>query len=387
MTSALFLAAAALTLGGATYKAVGLRRTPSRPAWVFAVTLYTLGVALTLRAPVIARPTDTFLRVPDLNLLMGNAVTLISACCVVTVVVYFTDPTGQRSRHKSRVWIILLLAALTAMTVLFVWSVPLHPDGFVESRSMLYFAYVLIYATYLAGAMTEVCQLCLRHARHTADRYLRLGLRLVETGSLLGILYCVILAGNLVTSNTELGVVTSSILPVASCVLLVIGSTIGGWGPRFGELRDRLADYRSYRRLGPLWRALVEVAPDVIPPQDMASLTIGEKRYRRVIEIRDLILTLRPYRDSAAAAASTAAAESSLAEMAVVEATVIADAIRARRAGRRPAGSPEIAMPPPLGADLATESHWLEAVSAALPKALATPVQRPAAMTTEEGIT
>lgn len=385
MISVLFLVAAALTLSGATYKAAGLRHRPSRPAWVFAATLYTLGIALALRAPVIARWIDTFLRVPDLNLLMGNAVTLISACCVVTVVIYFTDLTDHRSHHKSRVWIIFLVTALTTMTGLFIWSVTSHPGGFVERRSMQHFVYVLIYATYLAAAMTEVCQLCVRYTRHSPDWHLRLGLRLVGIGSALGIAYCGILLYHVIISDTELGVVTSSLLPVTCCVLLVIGSTVGGWGPRLGHLRDQLADFRSYQRLGPLWRALIEVAPDVIPPQDVAGLTIGEKRYRRIIEIRDLILTLRPYRDPAIAAAAGTTADLSLAERAVVEAIILADAIQANREGRRPNASLDVAMPAQLGANLTTESRWLEAVSAALPAALAASAPRPATTSTKKG--
>lgn len=393
MISAVFLATAALTLTGATYRAVGLWHEPSRPAWAFTVTLYALGVALVLRAPVIAQQIDTTVRVPSLNVLVGNSLTLISACCVLTVLVYFTDPTGYRSRRKTRLWIIFLVVALAAMTVLFSWSFSSYPDGLLERRSPQYVAYISIYAIYLTTGMIEVSRLSLRHAKHATDRYLRIGLRMIGIGSALGILYCLILIYKVVASHTHrflnLGptIVTSAVLPAACCALLVIGSTIGGWGPWFSELWDRLEDYRSYRRLGPLWRALVDVAPDVIPPQDMASLTIGQKRYRRIIEIRDLILTLRAYRDPTIATVATNAAlpGSSLAKMAAAEAAVLASAIRARRSGQRPSGSPDSVTPPQLGADLMTESRWLEAVSAALPRALAAPAQRPAAMTTKDG--
>lgn len=393
MTSTVFLTAAALTLSGAAYKAVGLRGQPvSRPAVAFAATLFALGLALALRAPVIARKFDSTTHVPHLNVLVGNSLTLISACSVLTVLVYFTEPAGHRGRRKSRLRLALLAAALTGMTGLFVWSLASsHPD-FVEHRSVQYLAYVLIYVTYLAAGMTDACQLCVRYARHTADRYLRLGLQLVALGSALGILYCVVLGYNTVAARAQLTVlgpalVTSTLLPATTCVLLVIGSTIGGWGPRLTEAAERLADYRSYRKLGPLWRALAEVAPEAIPPQDMASLTIGQKRYRRVIEIRDMILTLRAYRDPAiatdVAATSAATEESSLAAAAAVEATVIASAIRARREGRLATSDPDIAIPPQLGADLATESHWLEAVSAALVRSIAAPTARPRIASTE----
>lgn len=394
MTSAVFLTAAAITLSGAAYKAVGLRNQPvSRPALAFAATLFALGLALALRAPVIGRPFDSFAHVPNLNVLVGNSLTLISAYSVLTVLVYFTEPAGHRGRRKSRLRLIFLVVALTSMTGLFLWSLASSHVDFVEHRSAQSLAYVLIYVTYLAAGMTDACQLCVRYARHTADRYLRLGLQLVALGSALGILYCVALGYNKIAERAQLAVlgpslVTSTLLPATTCVLLVIGSTIGGWGPRLTEAAERLADYRSYRKLGPLWRALAEVAPEAIPSPDMASLTIGQKRYRRVIEIRDMILTLRAYRDPAiatdVAATSAAAEESSLATAAAMEATVIASAIRARSEGRLATGSPDIAMPAQLGADLATESQWLEAVSAALTRSVTAPTVRPQVAFTED---
>jgi hypothetical protein len=93
------------------------------------------------------------------------------------------------------------------------------------------------------------------------------------------------------------------------------------------------------------------------------NLTIGQKRYRRVIEIRDMILTLRAYRDPALGA--TVAAGGGDSSLAAAEAAVIASAIQARRAGRPTTGGAGTTVPSQLGTDLATESRWLEAVSAA----------------------
>lgn len=321
-------------------------------------------------APAIAQPINDAMHVPNLNVLLGNAMTMTSACSVLTVLVYFTDATSGRSRRKSRLWITLLVLALTAVTGLFLWSLATPPAEFLEHRSAQSLAYVLVYVTYLAAGMTDACQLCLRYTRHTADRYLRVGLQMVALGSAIGILYCFVYAYNtlaLHTQRAQLGpaIVASTLLPVTCCALLVIGSTIGGWGPRLERGWEWWADYRSYRRLGPLWGALAEVAPEAIPPQDMASLTIGQKRYRRVIEIRDMVLTLRAYRDPAlTATAAAAGGESSLAA-AATEARMIAYVIRARREGRPAAGGADIAMPPEFGTDLATESRWLEAVSSA----------------------
>jgi hypothetical protein len=382
MTSAVFLTAAALILSGVTYQTLRRRNQPtSRPAVAIAATWFALGLALALRAPVIATPINNIAHIPNLNVLVGNSMTLIAVCGLLTVLAYFTEPTGRRGHRKSRLRLGVLAGALSCMIGLFVWSSASPSPDFLEHRSVQSLAYVLIYVSYLVAGMTEACQLCVRYAPHTPGRYLRLGLWLVALGSALGILYCAVYGYNTLatlTQLTQLGppIVTSTLLPSTACVLLVIGLTIGGWGPRLSEGRERLADYRSYRKLEPLWRALAEVAPEAIPPQDMTSLTIGQKRYRRIIEIRDMILTLRTYRDPALvtnAAILVAAGESSLAAAATAEATVIAHAIQARREGRLPASGPNIAMPPQPGADLVKESHWLEAVSAALTTLVTTP--------------
>jgi hypothetical protein len=374
MTNVVFLTAAALILSGAAYKALGLRSQPtSRTVW------FPLGLALALRAPAIAGPFNDIAHVPYLSVLAGNSMTLICVCVMMSVLAYFTEPADHCSRRKSRLRVGYLVGALSCMTGLFVWSslTSRHAD-FPDYRDARSLAYVLIYVSYLGAGMADACQLCVRHAPHTASRYLRLGLRLVALGSALGTLYCVVYGYNTVAayiSLTPLGppILTLTLLPATACVLWIIGLTIVGWGPHLSECRERLADYHSYRKLGPLWRALAEVAPEAIPSQNMVGLTIGQKRYRRIIEIRDMILILRPYRDPVLVTGAAAAAKSSLAAAAAAEAIVIAAAIQARREGRLNAGSPDIAMPAQLEADLATEAHWLEAVAAALTTSVTTP--------------
>jgi len=375
MTNAVFLTAAAFILGGGAYQTIRQLSPPADTpmAW------FPLGLACALRAPVIATLINTTAHVPNLNVLAGNSMTLISTYNLLILIVYCTEPASRRGRHKSRLRLGFLAVALSCMTGLFGWSLAAPPGDFLEHRNVQSLTYVLIYVSYLAAGMISAGRLCVRHVRHTPDWYLRLGLRLIVLGIALGILYCAVYAYHTVATHTQLAqlgppIVTSTLLPSTACVLLIIGFTIDGWGPLLNEGRQRLVDYRSYRKLGPLWRALAEVAPEAIFLPDTAILTIGQKRYRRIIEIRDMILILRAYRDPTLATAMVAARESS---RATAEATMIVHAIRARREGRLAAGDPDIAIPPQLEADLATESHrfeaklakeshWLEEVSAAL---------------------
>lgn len=382
MTSAVFLTAAALTFSGAAYQALMLRsQRASRSAVAIAATWFALGLALALRAPMIATPINNTAHVPHLNVLTGNSLTLIAVCNELTVLAYITEPADRRGRRKSRLRLGVLAGALSCMTGLFVWSLAASSADFLEYRSVQSLAYILIYVSYLAAGMTYACRLCVRYFPRISCRYLRLSLGLIALGSALGILYCAVYGYNTVatfTQLTQLGppIVTSTLLPSIACVLLVIGLTSGGWGPCLSKVRERLADYRSYRKLGPLWRALAEVAPEAILAQGMASMTIGQKRYRRIIEIQDMLLILRPYRSPTLPTdVAATSGESSLAVAATAEAMVIDRAIRARREGRLPAGGPN-AIPAQLGTGLAAESDWLEAVSAALTTVVTTPTVR-----------
>ncbi len=67
--------------------------------------------------------------------------------------------------------------------------------------------------------------------------------------------------------------------------------------------------WRRLRELRPLWAALREAVPEAeCAVSGGARLTARSRLYRRVIEIRDAALALRPYQDPAARAAATTAA-------------------------------------------------------------------------------
>jgi Family of unknown function (DUF6545) len=135
-------------------------------------------------------------------------------------------------------------------------------------------------------------------------------------------------------------------------------------GPRVGA-RRRL------RELEPLWDGLRGAVPEA------ASTSRGRRRsaklrlYRRVIEIRDAQLALRPYLDRAAAEAGMTAARSAGLEgddrEAAVEAALLAAAAQARKAGRRARqNSGDPGWPAVRGGpDLAGDAAWLARVSRA----------------------
>jgi len=128
--------------------------------------------------------------------------------------------------------------------------------------------------------------------------------------------------------------------------------------------------WRALRRLAPLRSALAGVLPEVADPVPAGRRGVRFRLYQRVIEIRDAVLALQPYRDPEVASAAKRIARAAgfdgdeLAVM--VEAAVLAGAVRAWETGRRvPQSATEPGQVPALGLDLRSETHWLVTVSRA----------------------
>jgi diguanylate cyclase (GGDEF)-like protein len=96
--------------------------------------------------------------------------------------------------------------------------------------------------------------------------------------------------------------------------------------------------WAAWARLCPLWAVLVEAAPHVrLPAPQGTRLSARYHLYRRVIEIRDAELALRPFQDSRAVReAADAARRAGLSHSerdAAIEAVMIVTALDARRRG------------------------------------------------------
>ena len=94
----------------------------------------------------------------------------------------------------------------------------------------------------------------------------------------------------------------------------------------------------AYWRLYPLWHLLRQAVPEIeLPPEPGMRWNIRYRLHRRVIEIRDAQLVLRPYSPSVfAKLAAAMAQESGLGSdraAAVVEAAVIVSSLRSRARG------------------------------------------------------
>lgn len=156
-------------------------------------------------------------------------------------------------------------------------------------------------------------------------------------------------------------------------ILIIVSVTTTAWFPAMAFISRRGRLWADYWRLRPLWSALSSAAPEVqLPPELGKRFAIRYRLHRRVIEIRDAQLALRPYlRSDIADQAADAALSAGLAPDrldAVVEAAVIVTTLDARLRGD-PASIDEIPAEPigPMPAnDLGAEVCRLILVSRAI---------------------
>jgi len=241
-------------------------------------------------------------------------------------------------------------------------------------------AFWLVLDGYLVAVLTSGSVLFLSVAREAPTGLPRFGLRTIAAGWVL-----IALSAGVTTIPTVLsgagvpvdfsGVESPSRYLQGAGTLLAVGGALVPAGRRS---RVVLAEYRSLLALRPLWTAMRDAFPEVIlfSPRravvEMAGVDdVRLRLYRRVIEIRDGMLALRPYLCGV------------LPETPEAEAAAIAQALRRRATGMPPSGaSPGFA---PVGPEMADEVAWLSRVSRAYRRravtAPAAPTPRPSGST------
>ena len=317
-----------------------------------------LAISLTVLTPAGHAVVNGIAGTKDLPRLIGHAGMLLTAWAGLGLLLHVN---GMRRRWHTW-WIV---GVFCAMCVCFA----LTPN--IEPASPWVFEYVLAYVLAQLPVFAAIMWLGLRYARLADTAALRVALRMVVAGTAIACVYLVNKA--VLSASYRFGfadpfghtAIAGKVLPTTAYLLVLIGAALPsavGW----------LGRYRRYRQLGPLWRALYRADPAIAldPPTVPDLLVFARLRlrlYRRVIEIRDGLLALRPYRDPAVAAtARDSASRAGLTgpgHAAAVEAAVVAAALRARAEGRAPRGDDDTAVAG--GADLAAETAFLGLVARA----------------------
>lgn len=318
--------------------------------WVFGG----LAVSLTALTPAGHAAIRELTGAEDLPRLVGHAGMLFAAWAAQRFLAHLT---GTQAGFRRQSW--WIAGMFVVMCVFFA----LTPDLMPQSPWVM--EYCFAYAAAQIPAFVAVIVLCQRYARIAGDAVLRAGLGLVVAGTAGAILYLV--NKTILAASPRFGFeyplgrefLMSKALPSAAHVLVLLGvalPALAGW----------LSRYRLYRRLHPLWTDLYLADPEIAldPPGVLTLGNLKLRLYRRVIEIRDGLLALQPYRDpeiavTARESASRAGLRGKPLE-AEVEAMVVAAALRARADGAVPA-EPEVHVSG--GGDLASDTTFLSEVA------------------------
>lgn len=375
---------AVLAWTAVAYKLPITRRGPQHAArcahWL---TLLCLALALTVLLPPVYHGLNHLSGVPNLARLLGNSLMLI-ACWMAQAFLRHLGPSdeGVRLTISRSGW--ALVGALALMAGLFARA-PVEQEAFDFTRRYGSTPYVLeyrlVFLISLSLELISVIRLASRFARATDRPPLSLGLHLVALGCLVGVGYAAHEGLRTAALRLEVGEplpasdLITGLLVASAVALTLVGSTIPTWGARAGipALYRWLSRYRAYRRLYPLWRDLYQANPEIalLPaPTALAdALTVrdlGFRLYRRVVEIRDGHLALRPYLDPRVAASAQRLCQdaglSGEEAHTTIEAAGLAAALRAR-AERQPPLSKLVAPATQGGADVRSEVAVLERVA------------------------
>jgi len=396
---------AAAAFAAAGFKARGLRNSTPPPGLGSAcLLLATVGLALVLISNGAQRVENAVY--PNSGRLLSNLCTMVAAFAALAHVMCVTCPP-RKARVRIRRGLVALLVAMTAMTALFVSSrLPPVIAGF----GSLYrdhpklVGYALIYVGFSGWALMALALTAVRYAGPAARPPLRTGLWIVAVGCLVGVVYLVDKAVVVVTQGLRLRpllpnpekvcssplhpphCLSSVGLPALAVLAITMGMTLPAWGPAAAAPVRWLRYRRTYRRLDPLWRALTTAMPQIVLPRsgrDRFSYRYGVQR--RVIEIRDGLLLIGPYRGTGASHGETTTYGAGLdprQAAALREANSVRIALTAYQSGRPAGGSPdrtdaadhgcaqssqqeETMLNSDIGNNLDSEADWLVQVSSA----------------------
>lgn len=392
MAAILFYLVAAAVSVAAVVRAGRVRSSDNKPASrAYVVLLAALGVTFA----VMATPSQAWVNrfVPDLFKLVGNCSSLVAAFGAQTLTLRTSFPS-ERAVVKVRLRLVGLLVVLSVLVVMFFWPHPVTLTGSFDAylaADPTLAVYTLAYSLYIGAATGDIAVMSWRFSRHAA-RYLRAGLRVIALAGVVGTCYAAtkiaivvqhVATGSRQGAGDQSGVCHAPFgspacavavgIPGVTVLVLVLGVLLAGGATRLDRLHRRVDQYRAYRRLEALWHHLDEALPEIVrmpgePRRPAVPRDIQWHLARRLVQIRDGLLLLAPYRSPEVATEAHAAAQrAGLADTerdAVVEAAQIAAALQARAAG---ISTPTDAPAPPrerLG-DLESETAWLQRVSRA----------------------
>jgi len=323
------------------------------------------GTAMLLNAPAVTalvdRPTAEILLPYQLNAAAAAFLALIAPGLGPTA----PEP-GRRGRRiraavvQQALTVGLFLAAGVTVTDTAVTAAP--------GRGWVLAAYNTLFAGYVCWCLHTMARALLHRARGLRAGSLRTGLVLATLATATAALWALWALDDVVSDLTRGSQaagedLVSTTLGMITAALATAGATATLWAAPVRWWRAR----RAYRALDPLWSALYAELPEIAltphhrPPLRQAEFAL----YRRVIEIRDGTLALRPYHRPETLVRAAGAVSGLDDREAVFEAAVLAAALETKRSGQPPLGAPGYPSPTASLETVGDEAAWLARVSRA----------------------
>lgn len=279
------------------------RKWDNRAARWICVALAALAMSMTLQLTAVGPAVDALTSL-GFTALASNCLTVLSLVGARCAFLYMEQEAPRVTR-----WTALGLTVCAVMLVLFLTTRSNYAEFMARSNTaapvppVSWYGYV--YVAYIAPGAAVLGWAVLRYARLAGRFSLRHGLRLMCAGALVTTAYAVARLAGMVTYDA--GVARSvlygplvGLLFRIAIVLVLLGLAL----PLIGRHLDRLARWvalnRQYRLLFPLWSALRAEFPGISldpPPRRLPFESPDGVLYRRMIEIWDGLLCLRPYVD------------------------------------------------------------------------------------------
>ncbi|SCD87313.1 hypothetical protein GA0115251_126621 [Streptomyces sp. TverLS-915] len=316
--------------------------------------------------------------VPHVARLLSNVASVCAASAVLAVIFQLDlEPVEARGRIRRR--LLLLAASVAAMTALFAAEEALD-------RPRLRALYLLVFVSHLGFAAMDFLLQAVRQSQSARRASVRVGLRIAAVGCLFALVYVAYKIVRLVSTAVGVGLVHhtecsspvsgtcafSVTAPALAVLLIGVGLTLPAIAYPISHTRRIRWETRSLAALEPLWHDMTAVMPHIVLDDSAFtddSAFADDSDYllhRRVVEISDGILALRPYRSRAVRESAeriyTADTDESAA---AVEAALVRAALAAFNAELPPV---ELAPPSPRAlaqTDLRGEAKWLVLVARA----------------------
>ncbi|PYC76896.1 hypothetical protein C7C46_21130 [Streptomyces tateyamensis] len=253
---------------------------------------------VTLGLPLPTRVIDGGTGIHNLVILGKHLIGLVACQASLTFVAETARP--ELARRLRRPALVVLAAAGAALAVNF--SLVDQPSETADfylgyPGSVPAACYAAIVAGYLGTAMGLGCWLFAGNVRRAATRSLRAGLTVLALGTAAGFCYSVLRVCQILAQLFErpmfLGEDALYSIEWAAIALVLLGSVIPAGGVALRALRD----WRTARRLAPLWAALTAAVPEVVLTARLGRAP-RVRLHRLVIEIRDAALVLAGYAET-----------------------------------------------------------------------------------------